>query len=446
MAKDMGVEPPLTQGYDAAAKVDSLRVPTPLPDGAGQAAQDFLYTNWQKKAAEPWRVRAQERTEQGLSGILGLPNSSQQACNLCLLCVRRPSGAAVGLEAEKGFITQRQPQGHLGNKTHQHLLELEKEKERGVRKRQKVEERDKKAYLTGVEKDPDALRVIPEMYKADEEFMFLAVAINGAALDYASANLQANRKVVMAAVEKSGCALEYAAEELRADRQVVLAAVSQNGGALEHAAEELRADREVVLVAVNESGCALEHAAEELRADQEVVLAAVNESGCALEHAAEELRADQEVVLAAVREVSPDSERAKQVLEYAARELQTNPSFVLELVLIDRQEMMVVAQNYASELWKNHDFMLDLLELDEDFKKGSENAESWVDHVGVPSELRGDVNFWSRAKYFQHEHEKVMDDVRHAISLLEGASRKLNRSIYKIFQGQSVDLFSRPGS
>eukprot|EP01047_Picozoa_sp_COSAG01_P068592 COSAG01_NODE_9948_length_2294_cov_5.096128_1_plen_463_part_00 len=131
LAKDMGVEPPLTQGYDAAAKVDSLRVPTPLPEGVGQAAQDFLRVNWNEEAATPWRKRAQERTKQGLSGILGLPNSSQQACNLCLLCVRRPGCAAVGKFPVKGFITQRQPQGHLGSKTHKNSVEVEQAEEKG---------------------------------------------------------------------------------------------------------------------------------------------------------------------------------------------------------------------------------------------------------------------------------------------------------------------------
>ena len=52
----------------------------------------------------------------------------------------------------------------------------------------------------------------------------------------------------MLAVEKNGCALEYASADLRADR-VVMAAVSYYGWALEYASEELRKDRDIVMVA-----------------------------------------------------------------------------------------------------------------------------------------------------------------------------------------------------
>ena len=55
---------------------------------------------------------------------------------------------------------------------------------------------------------------------------------------------------MLAAVQRGGFALQYAAAELKADREIVLAAVKQDGKALGHAAAELTADREIVLAAV----------------------------------------------------------------------------------------------------------------------------------------------------------------------------------------------------
>ena len=62
-----------------------------------------------------------------------------------------------------------------------------------------------------------------------------------------------SKEQVLAAVAQDGFALGYASAELRADREVVLAAVAQSGSALEHASEALKADKEVVLAAVAQS-------------------------------------------------------------------------------------------------------------------------------------------------------------------------------------------------
>ena len=99
-------------------------------------------------------------------------------------------------------------------------------------------------------------------------------------------------------MQQNGDALEYASAELQADREVVLAAVQQDGRALEHASAELRADREVVLAAVHSYGRALKHAPAELKADREVMLYAMQQYGYPLQFASTELRADREVLLA----------------------------------------------------------------------------------------------------------------------------------------------------
>ena len=46
--------------------------------------------------------------------------------------------------------------------------------------------------------------------------------MHGASLQYASAELRADRGIVMEAVKESGKALQYASAELRADRDIVM--------------------------------------------------------------------------------------------------------------------------------------------------------------------------------------------------------------------------------
>ena len=70
--------------------------------------------------------------------------------------------------------------------------------------------------------------------------LIVEVAKDGRALEYASAELQADQGVVLAAVTQDGRALQYVSAELRADREVALAAVTQDGFALEYASAELQ--------------------------------------------------------------------------------------------------------------------------------------------------------------------------------------------------------------
>ena len=69
------------------------------------------------------------------------------------------------------------------------------------------------------------------------------------------------------AVALSCSALQYAAAELQADKEIVAMAVAQDGAALRHAAAELQADKEIVATAVAQDGDALYYAAEELQRD-----------------------------------------------------------------------------------------------------------------------------------------------------------------------------------
>merc|ERR1712242_593840 len=105
---------------------------------------------------------------------------------------------------------------------------------------------------------------------------------------------------VMQAVAKNGLALAFVSAELRGDREVVMEAVanddrqaSEDASVFEHASEALRGDREVVLQAVEKNGWALGHASAELRRDREVVMAAILQNARALRYAAQELQSDE---------------------------------------------------------------------------------------------------------------------------------------------------------
>jgi hypothetical protein len=128
--------PPLMDGYCADGPLDDLRLPQTLPPGAGQAAQKFLREHWQTTEARPWYNIAKNIDEDtGMSGELGLPNSSQHDCRLCLRCIRREACAAVGKSAEAGFITQKAATGkggHLKSKAHERATQEYARKQQAV--------------------------------------------------------------------------------------------------------------------------------------------------------------------------------------------------------------------------------------------------------------------------------------------------------------------------
>ena len=134
-----------------------------------------------------------------------------------------------------------------------------------------------KRKSVGSDTDKESLTNDPE-----RQLLLETILRNGYALQFASANLRADRDVVLAAVSQDGYALQFASDDLKADRDVVLAAVSQNAFALEYASDDLKADREFVLAVVSQDGYALQFASANLRADREFVLSAVSRNGFAL--------------------------------------------------------------------------------------------------------------------------------------------------------------------
>ena len=142
----------------------------------------------------------------------------------------------------------------------------------------------------------DSLPILSLRVSRDMKSIAVVPLRKGAALHYASPDLQSDHEIVMVAVLMDGGALEDASEELRSSHEIVMAAVSKNGNALEHASEELQSDHKIVLAAVSQCGYALQFASKELRSDHRIVMAAVSQSWEALEHASEDLRSDPEVL------------------------------------------------------------------------------------------------------------------------------------------------------
>jgi|EP01047_Picozoa_sp_COSAG01_P051575 hypothetical protein len=151
-----GLTPPLMDGYRADGPLDDLRLPPSLPPGAGQAAQNFLREHWQTPGAVLWYNIANTNKD-GLSGELGLPNSSQHDCRLCLRCIRREACAAVGKSAEAGFITQKAATGnggHLKSKAHERGVKRWTAQEEAVSAAREQGKRSRDGELRGGDGQP----------------------------------------------------------------------------------------------------------------------------------------------------------------------------------------------------------------------------------------------------------------------------------------------------
>ena len=105
-----------------------------------------------------------------------------------------------------------------------------------------------------------------------------------------------NKKEVLIAVNQNGAALEYASEQLQNDKEVVLTAVNQNGNALLYVSKDFKNDKEVALAAVNQDADALYDVSERLKNDKDLVLIAVTKDGCALNYASENLQNDLDLL------------------------------------------------------------------------------------------------------------------------------------------------------
>lgn len=158
----------------------------------------------------------------------------------------------------------------------------------------------KKAFmLRAVRQNGQALQFgHPGLIKNDPGLVQAAVDQDPFSLQYATPELQSNKKIVWAAVSQDGRALQYASSELQDDRETVWAAVSQDGRALQYASPNLRANRGIVRAAVSKDGRALQFASSNLQANKPIVKAAVSQDGRALQFACSELQNDDGILSA----------------------------------------------------------------------------------------------------------------------------------------------------
>mmetsp|Transcript_115656 Transcript_115656/g.258446 ORF Transcript_115656/g.258446 Transcript_115656/m.258446 type:complete len:373 (+) Transcript_115656:76-1194(+) len=165
---------------------------------------------------------------------------------------------------------------------------------------------DPERWRSKVRRDWAQLAHAPAPVRADRELVFEAVRESwGAALRFASADLQGEREIVLEAVQYDGLTLQFAAEALRSDLEVVLEAVRQNWRALEYASEALRGDHKVASEALLQSPEAfglLSEGEGSVCSDRAFVLEVLRRDGLALRYVAEPLRTDPELVAAAARQ------------------------------------------------------------------------------------------------------------------------------------------------
>lgn len=198
------------------------------------------------------------------------------------------------------------------------------------------------------------LEELDEHYQRDQEIVLAAVAVRGAALEFASENLRASGRVVRAAVKRDGTALRFASESLQNDREICELAVKQCGIALQYASEQVQNRKAITLAAVNQDGLALRFASARLKEDEDVVLAAACHNGHALQFAGEVRRDDREVVLAAVGQCG-------LALEWASSDLR-NDVEVVSLAVRGRGHALRFA---SSEMRNDHSIVMDALAVDE---------------------------------------------------------------------------------
>jgi hypothetical protein len=177
----------------------------------------------------------------------------------------------------------------------------------------------------------------------------------------ASAEDKNNEELVFSHVQKHGFILEFASKELQDNKKIVLEAVSRCSGAyhcfdnaLKFASKRLQDDKEVVLRAVIADPISLEYASERLKDDKEVVLKAIlmkemREHGCfymdyspALEFASKRLQDDEEVVSTAIK-IEPHS------LEYASKRLQNNSDIVLPAIEKDAYTLKYASLKFRDD-------------------------------------------------------------------------------------------------
>jgi len=145
-------------------------------------------------------------------------------------------------------------------------------------------------------------------------------------------------------------------EKSAADPAVVMTLVRRFPLRLQFASAELRADRDIVFTAVSGNGAALEFASVELRADKDIVFTAVSGNGSALKFVDSYLQDDKDVVFTAMRSHSRVSTNASNPMYWASNRLKRNREFMDKVGEIDQNRKglyKAIWLNFQIEQYEN---------------------------------------------------------------------------------------------
>jgi hypothetical protein len=188
-----------------------------------------------------------------------------------------------------------------------------------------------KHWSTELRKDASLFDKMPEHFKRNEIFVFLAASHNGLILEYTTPATRNNCMIVDIAARNTPRALAFIGDELIRDRkffkelltakidafpyaheslrnniEFVTGAIDLCGDVhydmLEYAGPDVRANRSVLLYAITKNPDCLGYAHSDFLSDRGIFKVALHIDGNAITFASDELRSDPEMALRAVRQ------------------------------------------------------------------------------------------------------------------------------------------------
>ena len=149
----------------------------------------------------------------------------------------------------------------------------------------------------------------------DEEFVEMAIQLNGRNLEEASPRLRNDKRLVSIAVQSYPAALQCVSAQLLDDYDVVKLAVSNDGAALKHCSRRLQDHFGIVILALqnqqpHEFTVTVAHASPRLRDNFDIVITAIlgsppQRASDVLHYASKRLQNDYHIVMAAIQKMGP---------------------------------------------------------------------------------------------------------------------------------------------
>ncbi len=185
-------------------------------------------------------------------------------------------------------------------------------------------------------------------FQNHREVVSMAVSILGAALEFASPELKADKNLVKIALRNDGSSLRWADPELMSDKETVMVALENDGYAFRYISTELKDDEECLITAINTCEFPLMYASYRLRSDKHIVLLIVSKYGRALQFASSECQSDLEIIYKAIK-------NDVAALQYANEDVQNNKKFILDIISHDES----IISYSSKELQEDINFIIE---------------------------------------------------------------------------------------